>query len=124
MSGAKKQIVIPKQVLLVEIERRCRLPECQARVRLSLTKAEAHGYSGFKCEQCGSFWSGDSLTERDIPEWWDEFVPAWPAQVARVDASAANEAAAEEEGSVRRLSDAYRRTQEVSGKSQSGEDQV
>lgn len=66
-----KRLVFPREVLLVEVERRCGEPVCGARVKLSLTKAEARAYTGFECERCGR-WYADALSERDIPEWWEE----------------------------------------------------
>lgn len=67
-----RNIVIPCEVLLVEIERRCRVDsECNARTRVGLTKAEARAYCGFTCERCER-WNEDALTERDVPEWWEE----------------------------------------------------
>src|SRR6185436_17003896 len=66
-----KRLVFPREVLLVEVERRCGEPVCGARVRLSLTKADARAYTGFECERCGR-WFADALTECDIPEWWEE----------------------------------------------------
>jgi hypothetical protein len=66
-----KRFVFPREVLLVEVERRCGEPVCGARVRLSLTKAQARAYTGFECERCGR-WYADALAERDIPEWWEE----------------------------------------------------
>jgi hypothetical protein len=65
------RIVIPREVLLVEIERRCRDAACNARTRVGLTKAEARAYCGFECERCGQVWE-DALTERDAPDWWEE----------------------------------------------------
>lgn len=59
----------PRELLLVEVARRCR--GCDAPARLGLTKAEARAYQGFECEHCES-WNGDELTEQDIPEWWEE----------------------------------------------------
>jgi hypothetical protein len=67
----KSRIVIPREVLLVEIERRCPDAVCNARTRIGLTKEEAHAYCGFECERCGRTWD-DALTERDVPEWWEE----------------------------------------------------
>ena len=66
-----KRIVFPREVLLVEVERRCGETLCGARVKLSMTKADARAYTGFECERCGR-WFADALTERDIPEWWEE----------------------------------------------------
>ena len=66
-----KRFVFPREVLLVEVERRCGEPVCGARVRLPLTKAQARAYTGFECERCGR-WYADALSERDVPEWWEE----------------------------------------------------
>jgi hypothetical protein len=66
-----KRIVFPREVLLVEVERRCGEPLCGARMRVSLTKAQARAYTGFECARCGR-WYADALAERDIPEWWEE----------------------------------------------------
>jgi hypothetical protein len=66
-----KRIVFPREVLLVEVERRCGYPACGARARLSLTKDEARAYAGFDCALCGRH-RRDALSERDIPEWWEE----------------------------------------------------
>jgi hypothetical protein len=66
-----KRIVTPRELLLVEVERWCGDHTCNARTRLSLTKAEARVYTGFECSRCER-WNDDSLTERDIPEWWEE----------------------------------------------------
>ena len=66
-----KRIVTPRELLLVEIERWCGDHACNARTRLSLTKAEARAYTGFECSRCER-WNEDALSERDIPEWWEE----------------------------------------------------
>lgn len=66
-----KRIMFPREVLLVEVERRCAGVACGARARLALTKEEARSYTGFECERCGR-WNEDALGERDIPEWWEE----------------------------------------------------
>jgi len=66
-----KRLVFPREVLLVEVERRCGEPVCGARVKLSLTKEQARAFTGFECERCGR-WYADALAERDIPEWWEE----------------------------------------------------
>jgi hypothetical protein len=71
MKRTRSQIVIPRQVLLVEIERRCRDAQCEGRTRIGLTKEEARAYCGFECERCGQAWD-DTLTERDVPDWWEE----------------------------------------------------
>lgn len=68
----KRSILIPRQVLLVEIERRCAVDnECNARARIGLTKEEARAYCGFTCERCER-WNEDVLVETDVPEWWEE----------------------------------------------------
>jgi hypothetical protein len=67
----RSQIVITRDVLLVEIERRCRDEDCNQRTRIGLTKEEARAYCGFECDRCGKIWE-DFLTERDVPEWWEE----------------------------------------------------
>src|SRR2546421_39205 len=66
-----KRINIPRELLLVEIERRCLDAECNWKTRIGLTKEEARAYCGFECERCGRSWD-DVLTERDVPEWWEE----------------------------------------------------
>ncbi len=68
---SRSKIIIPREVLLIEIERRCRVPECNAKTHIGLTKEEAHAYLGFECEQCKE-WNTDALAERDAPEWWEE----------------------------------------------------
>jgi hypothetical protein len=66
-----RNVFIPREVLLVEIERRCRDPLCSQKTRIGLTKQEARAYCGFECEQCGKRFD-DILSERDVPEWWEE----------------------------------------------------
>ena len=70
---SKSKIIIPREVLLVEIERRCAHADCNAKTRIGLTKEEARAYSGFECERCKQ-WNNDALTERDVPDWWEELV--------------------------------------------------
>jgi hypothetical protein len=67
----RSRIIIPREVLLIEIERRCCDAACNARNRVGLTKEEARAYCGFECERCGKEWD-DALTERDAPDWWEE----------------------------------------------------
>ena len=101
----RSRIVIPREVLLIEIERRCRDAACNARNRVGLTKAEARAYCGFECERCGQFWE-DALTERDAPDWWEELT------VTGLHALRGNsEGAGEGESSevVERMSEDYRR---------------
>lgn len=64
-------VFIPRNVLLVEIERRCPDPLCAQKARIGLTKQDARAYCGFECERCGKLWN-DVLSERDVPEWWEE----------------------------------------------------
>ena len=68
---SRSKIIIPREVLLVEIERRCAHADCNAKTRIGLTKEEARAYSGFECERCKQ-WNDDALTERDAPDWWEE----------------------------------------------------
>ena len=68
---SRSRIIIPRKLLLVEIERRCAISDCNAKRRLGLTKDEARAYSGFECERCRK-WNIDVLSERDVPEWWCE----------------------------------------------------
>ncbi len=66
---SRQVITFPREVLLVEIDRRCSMPDCAARVLIGLTKEEARSYTGFECERCGQ-WTVDRLSKKDIPEWW------------------------------------------------------
>jgi hypothetical protein len=65
----RNSFITPRELLLTEIARRCRA--CDAPARPGLTKEEARVYHGFECERCNE-WNEDDLTERDIPEWWEE----------------------------------------------------
>ena len=95
----------PREVLLVEIERRCADPACNARVFVGLTKDEARVYEGFECERCER-WNEDSLSEGDIPEWWEELRVTG---LEGVRGKAEEDEAEEADGAVRRLSDGWRR---------------
>jgi hypothetical protein len=98
------RISISGRVLLIEIERRCADPLCNAKARVGLTKDEARRYCGFECEQCQR-WNGDALSERDVPDWWEELTitDMHAVREQRFDAGA-------EPGEVvTRLSDDYRR---------------
>ena len=110
----KSRIIIPRQLLLVEIERRCPDSLCNARVRIGLTKEEARAYLGFECERCGHSWD-DELTERDVPEWWQDL------KVTGLDSIRKTLSAGPEEPNevVIRMSDDFRRTQ---NKVRSGDD--
>ena len=99
-----KQIVIPREVLLVEVERWCGDHACNARTRLPLTKAEARAYTGFECPRCER-WNDDALAERDIPEWWEELKVASLEGLRPVAVAPAED---EPGGVVARMSDAWK----------------
>ena len=102
-SKGRPRISISARVLLVEIERRCSDPLCNAKARVGLTKDEARLYCGFECEQCKR-WNSDSLNERDAPDWWEELT------ITDMDTLRENVGAnAEQSDTVARLSDDYRR---------------
>jgi hypothetical protein len=111
-----KNIIIPREVLLVEIERRCRETECNARTRIGLTKEEARAYCGFECERCGRSWD-DALTERDVPEWWEELTITGLYSV-RENKSAEPD---EPSGVVTRMSEGFRRAKRTD---ETGEESV
>jgi hypothetical protein len=71
MRRRKQQFVFPRAVLLVEIERHCADDRCRERNRIGLTKQEAQVYHGFTCARCER-WHDDGLSERDVPDWWEE----------------------------------------------------
>ena len=100
----KSRIVIPRDVLLVEIERRCQDAQCSARTRIGLTKDEARLYCGFECERCGQPWD-DLLTERDVPEWWEELTITDLHTVRGI----ARDGVGESSEVVNRMSETYRR---------------
>jgi hypothetical protein len=101
-----KRIVIPREVLLVEVERWCGDHVCNARTRLSLTKAEARVYTGFECPRCER-WNDDALAERDIPEWWEE-LKVTSLEGLRPVASARADGEDEPGEVVARMSDAWK----------------
>src|SRR4029453_5274166 len=69
--ATKRGIVIERQVLLFEIERRCSFPECNQRVFVGLTKQEAFDYTGFECALCER--GNDALlTKNNVLDWGDE----------------------------------------------------
>ena len=100
-----RQIVFPREVLLVEVERWCGDHACNARTRLALTKAEAAGYTGFECERCER-WNDDALSERDIPEWWEELKLTSLEGLRPVPAAGGGEE--EPGGVVERMSEAWK----------------
>jgi hypothetical protein len=66
-----RRIIIKREVLLFEIERRCSFAECNQRVFMGLTKQEAQDYNGYECTFCER-WNQDALKRTDIPDWWEE----------------------------------------------------
>ncbi|MFN2511163.1 MAG: hypothetical protein ABR568_06930 [Pyrinomonadaceae bacterium] len=60
---------IPREILLVEIDRRCFFPDCNARTLVGLTKQEAREYHGFECRVCKR-WNDDNLSDKDVPDEW------------------------------------------------------
>jgi hypothetical protein len=107
-----KRIVFPRTVLLVEIERRCSDPACNARVRVGLTKDEARAYTGFVCERCDQ-WTEDLLDERDIPDWWEELKLTSLEALRPLPASESEELEASD--TVERMSKAWRQIEEDGG---------
>ncbi|MDT5060650.1 MAG: hypothetical protein QOH63_1109 [Acidobacteriota bacterium] len=114
----RSRIIIPREVLLVEIERRCPDAECNARTRIGLTKEEARAYCGFECERCGRSWD-DVLTERDVPEWWEELT------ITDLYSVRENKSAEPDEPGevVTRMSESFRRTPE-GAQDETGEESV
>jgi hypothetical protein len=107
----RTRIEFPREVLLIEIERHCSDQNCNARTRIGLTKAEARLYDGFECERC-ELWQADGLSERDIPDWWEELTITGldtlrSANKSTADTPETNEAG--EGGVVARLSEAWQR---------------
>ncbi len=99
------RITFPRDVLLVEIVRRCSLSACHTPTRIGLTKKEAREYTGFKCERCEA-WNDDVLAERDVPEWWEELIITGLDSVRPRSGLAPGEAGEV----VRRMSTAWRQT--------------
>jgi hypothetical protein len=100
-------LAFPREVLLVEIERHCAEASCNARTRVGLTKEEARLYDGFTCGVCERRHE-DGLTERDIPDWWEELnvtgLGTLRAKLPATDAPQIGEGG----GVVARLSEAWR----------------
>jgi hypothetical protein len=101
---SRSKIIIPREVLLIELERRCAQADCNAKTRIGLTKEEARSYSGFECERCKQ-WNDDALTERDAPDWWEELAITDLHTIRTL----SNETREEPDGVVARMSDNYRR---------------
>ncbi|HEX8130586.1 MAG TPA: hypothetical protein VF527_15900 [Pyrinomonadaceae bacterium] len=111
MRKKRRSLAFPREVLLVEIERHCADASCNARTRVGLTKEEARLYDGFECERCER-WHADGLTERDIPDWWEELTVTGLAtlrgKLSGEDAAQTNEAGETGSGGVvARLSEAW-----------------
>lgn len=105
MTGRKTRLTFehPRELLLVEVARRCRA--CDAPARIGLTKSEARDYTGFECEACDER-NDDELSESDIPEWWEELrVTGLSSLRPRADDHARSND--EEPEAVKRLSDAW-----------------
>lgn len=71
MTKEKKQFYFPRDVLVIEIDRRCINEECRARTQISLTRTEAIEYRGFNCSACER-WNYDRLNQSEIPDSWHE----------------------------------------------------
>lgn len=67
----RKTVFIPRDVLLIEIDRHCFFADCNARVMIGLTKQNALDYYGFECTDCKR-WNDDRLSRKDVPDWWYE----------------------------------------------------
>jgi hypothetical protein len=67
----KTQFYFPRDVLVLEIDRRCAGDDCRARNQISLTKTEAIEYRGFNCSACER-WNDDRLSQSELPESWHE----------------------------------------------------
>ena len=99
MRKKRQSLTFPREVLLVEIERHCAEASCGARTRVGLTKEEARLYDGFECQVCERR-HADGLTERDIPDWWEELTVTGLATLRRRDPTAAGDAGAARAGGV------------------------
>ena len=113
MRKKRQSLVFPREVLLVEIERHCADASCNARTRIGLTKEEARLYDGFECERCERR-NEDGLTERDIPEWWEELTVTGlatlrddPSGASRADEAGETGRGGDEGEVVARLSEAW-----------------
>jgi hypothetical protein len=71
MPREKSQFSFPREVLVIEIDRRCPVAECRARNQISLTKDEAIEYRGFNCSECER-WNDDRLNQTEMPDSWQE----------------------------------------------------
>jgi hypothetical protein len=101
MRKKRRSLVFPREVLLVEIERHCADAACNARTRVGLTKEEARLYDGFECERCERRHE-DGLTERDIPDWWEELTVTGLATVRGIASPAGGDDGGRRDGSASR----------------------
>jgi hypothetical protein len=72
MSSGKRppqKFYFPREVLLVEIERRCQFADCGSRNLIGLTKLEAIEYRGFDCSKCQR-WNDDTVMPDALPDSW------------------------------------------------------
>ena len=69
LTKRKQSFHFPRTTLLIEIERRCKFPDCAARNQISLTKQEAIEYRGFECFQCQR-WNEDRVSQSELPDAW------------------------------------------------------
>ena len=111
MEKKGRRLIGPRrELLLVEIERRCADPHCDAKARVGLTKEEARAYTGFECERCER-WNEDVITERDVPEWWEELTVTGLGGLRPAGAPLTEETGAV----IERLSEAWRERERRSG---------
>ena len=71
LTKKKIHLQFPREVLVIEIDRRCGADRCRARNQISLTRAKAIEYRGFNCSECET-WNDDRLTHTEMPESWNE----------------------------------------------------
>ncbi len=67
----KQRFHFPRTTLLIEIDRRCKFPDCQTRNQISLTKQEAIEYRGFECFQCKRR-NEDRVSQSELPDSWQQ----------------------------------------------------
>jgi hypothetical protein len=71
MAPKRSTFYFPRDVLVIELDRRCAAGDCRARNQISLTKAEAIGFRCFNCSECES-WNDDRLSQSEMPDSWNE----------------------------------------------------
>ena len=69
MDKQSSRFHFPREVLVIEIERRCIFVDCHGRNQIGLTKAEAIEYRGFHCSHCER-WNDDQLKQSEVPDSW------------------------------------------------------